>query len=140
MIQLNPYLSFEGNSFEALEFYKQCLGGGEISVMRISETSIKAHFPPEMQDKLAHGMLKHGRLVLMASDMVWPEGLAAGNDMTVIVQADSKEETAAVYQRFAQDARKITCQLSDSFWGGYYGSVIDKYGKHWAFNYEPNLP
>lgn len=67
MAQLSPYLSFNGNCKEAMEFYHACLGG-ELSVMRVADSPMKDQSPAEIQNNVIHARLAAGDLVFMASD------------------------------------------------------------------------
>ncbi|NTY00593.1 hypothetical protein [Deinococcus sp. JMULE3] len=44
-MQLHPYLGFDGQAREALEFYRSCLGG-TLDLMTIADSPVAAHFPP----------------------------------------------------------------------------------------------
>lgn len=53
MIQLNPYLTFNDNSREAMNFYKECFGG-ELSFQTVAETPMAAQCPSDMQHHIMH--------------------------------------------------------------------------------------
>ncbi|MDQ3782634.1 MAG: VOC family protein, partial [Actinomycetota bacterium] len=63
--RLNPYISFDGNAREALEFYKSVLGG-ELSVMTFGE--VGGETGPGA-DKIMHGQLQSpSGFTLMGAD------------------------------------------------------------------------
>jgi PhnB protein len=88
MIQLNPYLSFNGKCREAMTFYKECFGG-ELTLQTFGETPLANNVADEMQDRIIHSMLSNGSFVLMATDMTRPgEGYNPGNDMAISLNFD----------------------------------------------------
>jgi PhnB protein len=59
MINLTPFLLFEGNCAEAMAFYQSCLGG-DLTTTKVADTPMKDHMPPEQHHKVAHAQLKSG--------------------------------------------------------------------------------
>ena len=55
MAQLNPYLTFNGNCRQAMEFYKACLGG-ELSLTTVGDSPMKDQMPAEAQNAVMHWM------------------------------------------------------------------------------------
>src|SRR5215831_18386655 len=49
MAQLGPYLKFNGNCRQALEFYKYVLGG-QLGLQTIGDSPAAGQFPPAMKD------------------------------------------------------------------------------------------
>ena len=73
----------------------------------------------------------------MGSDMAgpWVEGLKTGNNFSVSLQTDSKEEANHVFSGLSADG-KVTMPMQDTFWGSYFGSFQDKFGINWMINYD----
>ena len=46
-MQIQSYLTFNGNCREAMNFYKQCLGG-ELWFQTVGESPLSEHMPPQM--------------------------------------------------------------------------------------------
>ena len=70
MKQIVPYLAFNGNCREAMEFYKECLGG-ELEFMNwgdAPEDACGEGMPKIEDDKVMHGCLHDGEFTLMACD------------------------------------------------------------------------
>lgn len=134
---LNPYLIFNGNCKEAMNFYKDCFGG-ELTLQTVAESPMASQMPPNLQDAIMHSQLTSGSIVIMASDMNW-EKLNDGNGSQLCVVCSTKDEIARFFDHMQQGG-SVTEPLAIMFWGGYYGSLIDKYGKYWSFNYEEPHP
>ena len=76
---------------------------------------------------------------IMATDA--PESMGftftRGNNMTINLEPDSKEETQRLYDALSNGGT-ITMELQDMFWGAYFGTCTDKYGINWMFNFSEN--
>jgi len=135
-IQINAYLNFKGNCRDAMTFYQECLGG-ELTLQTVAETPMAAQCPTGMQDQIMHSMLISGGMVLMASDMIGPDGFIPGNDITLSIGGGSETETEALFNKLAAGG-----QIAEPFrkmpWGAKFGAIADKFGKRWMFNSEIN--
>ena len=87
---LNPYLIFNGNCKEAMQFYKDCFGG-ELTVQTVAESPMAGQLPPQLQEAVMHSQLISGSIIIMASDMN-REKLNDGNGSQLCVQCSSERE------------------------------------------------
>ena len=134
MAQLNPYLNFDNNCREAMNFYKDCLGG-ELTLQTVGEMpAMAAQMPPQMKDNILHSTLTSGDIVIMASDLN-REKQIEGNTVHLCVNCTSENELNSFFLKLSTGG-KITEPLADMPWGGMYGSLTDQYGKHWVFNFQ----
>lgn len=136
MTQINSYLTFNGNCREAMNFYKDCLGG-ELSLQTIGESPLADKMPPQMKECILHATLIKDKLVLMGSDMVGENGLKRGNSVSLAINCSSDEEIRSFYEKLSEGGNKDHA-LEESFWGATFGDLTDKYGNHWLLNYEKN--
>ena len=136
MTQLNPYLNFNGNCREAMNFYKDCLGG-ELTLQTIGESPLADKMPPQMKECILHASLVKDSLVLMGSDMVGEKGLIKGNNVSLAINCSSDEEIQNFYEKLSAGGNKDHV-LEESFWGATFGDLTDKYGNHWLLNFEKN--
>lgn len=118
-----------------MAFYKECLGG-DLQLQTVGDSPMASQMPLELKDHVLHSTLTNGTLVIMASDMHRGE-LFEGNTVSLCIQCSSKEEVKTFFSRLSAGG-KVTEPLAEMFWGGYYGALTDKYGKHWIFNYDKN--
>lgn len=134
MAQLNPYLNFDNNCREAMNFYKDCLGG-ELTLQTVGEMpAMAAPMPPQMKDNILHSTLTSGDIVIMASDLN-REKQIEGNTVHLCVNCNSENELNSFFSKLSAGG-KVTEPLADMPWGGIYGSLTDQYGKHWVFNFQ----
>jgi PhnB protein len=141
MAKVNPYLHFLGNTEEVFNFYKSVFGGDFAAVMRFGDMQGQEgceNMPDEDKEKIMHISLplSDGN-VLMGNDAVgeYAEGAIFGNNISLAVSPDSKEEAEKVFNGLAEGG-EVTMPLSDTFWGAYFGMLKDKYGIEWLVNYD----
>ena len=134
MAQLNPYLNFENNCREAMNFYKDCMGG-ELYIQTVGEMpEMAAQMPPEMKDNVMHACLNSGDVTIMASDLCGQKRVE-GNTVQLCLNCGSDDELNTLFAKLSEGG-KVTEPLADMPWGGRYGSLTDKYEKQWVFNYQ----
>ncbi len=131
MKKLNPYLNFNGNTREAMTYYKEALGG-ELSILTVGESPMRDQMPSEAASSVMHSCLSSGEFTLMASDMSPQEG--AGRNGGIVIDCASDEEQKRLFAHFSAGGT-VTCPLSPAFWGGTFGATTDKFGITWLFNF-----
>ncbi|MBK8505808.1 MAG: VOC family protein [Saprospiraceae bacterium] len=134
MARINSYLTFKGNCREAMTFYQNCLGG-DLNFQTIGESPIADKMPPLMRESILHATLSKEGWILLASDMVADEGLIVGNAVSLMLDCDSEQEINHCYERLSSGGQK-THPLEFSFWGAFFGDLIDKYGNRWLLHYQ----
>ena len=140
MATINLYLNFQGNTEEAFNFYKSVFGGEFTSLQRFKDTPEAGKIPASEQEKIMHIALPIGKgNVLMATDALESMGhkVIAGNNFSISIQAESKEEAERLYNGLSAGG-KIEMPLQDMFWGAYFGMFTDKFGIRWMVNYAYN--
>ena len=134
MAQLNPYLRFnDGKCREAMTFYKDCLGGGELSFQLVSETPMAKDMSPEAQNKIMHSSLKKDGIEIYGSDMM-RDRATVGDNFVMSLNCDSEEELKTLFDKLSQGG-EIFMAPEKQFWGAIFGMLTDKYGVEWMFNY-----
>jgi PhnB protein len=136
MLNLTPFLLFDGNCAEAMSFYQGCLGG-ELTITKIDDTPMKSQMPPEQHQKVAHAHLKSGLLEFSATDWLHPTRTRRpGNTAGMYIDGGKYKELRIIFDRLAAGADKdLMDDLSDMPFGS-YGHLADKYGVHWFFRGE----
>lgn len=134
MAKLNPYLNFPNNCREAMNFYKDCMGG-ELHFQTVGESPVMAaQMSPEMKDSILHASLTNGGITIFASDLN-REKPVEGNTIELCINCHSEDELNSLFSKLSAGG-KITDAIADMPWGGKYGSLTDKYGKRWLFNFQ----
>lgn len=141
MLQINPYLHFNGNAEEAFHFYKSVFGGEFSLVIRFKDMPGDPHhqIPEEEGNKLMHIALPIAGNTLMGSDV--PEFMGKVNEnenrSKISVSAGSREEAEKIFAGLSTGAA-IEVPLADSPWGSYFGMLRDMYGIEWMVDFDPN--
>lgn len=132
MKHINSYLTFSGNCREAMNFYKECLGG-ELTFQTVGESPLCDQMPVLMKESILHSCLTNNNLVLMGTDMVSEQGLVRGNAVSLVLHCSNEEEIRTVYEKLSEGGEK-THPLGETFWGALFGDLKDKYGNIWMLN------
>lgn len=90
-MQVNPYLSFNGQCEAAFKFYEQCLGAELGPIFRYAGTPMADQVPADCQDKVMHASLTVGGKVLMGGDVA-PDGYEAPKGFSLSVQIKDTTE------------------------------------------------
>jgi len=129
--KLNPYISFNGNAKDAVEFYKQVFGGKLItSTFKEGGSSVS----PADADKIMHAMLTADNgIILMACDT--PSGMKynPGNNISISLSGDDEQELKGYWEKLSEGA-KITMPMDKVPWGDTFGMLTDKFGIGWLVN------
>ncbi len=136
MINLTPFLLFDGNCAEAMAFYQSCLGG-DLTIIKVSDTPMKDHMPPEQHHKVTYAHLKNSALEFSATDWLHPtQTPKQGNTVAMYVNGGKYKELRAIFDGLAAGADKeLLDDLRDMPFGT-YGHLADKFGVHWFFQGE----
>lgn len=132
-MKLFPYLNFNGNCEEALNFYKEAFDGEITQLGRYGESPMKS--PEEIKDKIIHGRLQFGDVLIMASDAMNKNGVNNGDNISLSIECDTNDQLEKVFTKMSEGG-KITMPLQEQFWGAKFGMLTDKFGFHWMFNCE----
>jgi len=133
---IQPYLHFDGNCKEAMQFY-QSLYGGLLEIMPISESPAKDYFPQELHDEVLHACLQNGDFTIMASDMCGQGDLNQGNSVQLNLNCENLEEIKELYQKLSEGGQ-ILSELKEEFWGAMFAMLIDKFGVRWMLSLDLN--
>jgi PhnB protein len=131
MMDVQPYLSFEGRAEEAIEFYKSAVGAKLEMMMRFKEAPAdqQAMMTPESKDKVMHAAMKIGDTTVMASDG-YCTGKASFSGVTLSISADSSSEADKLFNALSKDG-KVTMPMSETFFANRFGMCSDKFGVGW---------
>lgn len=139
MVKANPYLNFDGNAREAMEFYKSVFGGEFNSVMTFGEMPKQEGYEVSESEKhrIMHMSLPIGdELYIMASDISPSHGhkLTIGNNNYICLVPETVEEGERLFKSLSEGG-KVEMPYQKMFWGDYFGSFFDKFGVAWMVNW-----
>lgn len=132
------YLTFNGNTEEAFNFYKSALDGKFTNFQRFGDTPHGQQMSETDKKKVMHVALEapHG-VKLMASDFIdsMGETFIAGNNFSLSLHPDSEELADKLFNKLSEGG-SVILPLGKMFWGAYFGMFVDKFGIKWMINHE----
>ncbi|MGW0552942.1 VOC family protein [Streptomyces sp. NPDC002926] len=129
--RLNPYISFSGEAKQAMEFYKEVLGGN-LSVNTYGDFGSEA--PPGYADKVMHSLLEtDSGFALMGADT--PPGMEykPGNNFAVSLSGDDTDQLRGYWAKLSAGGN-VSVPLEKQMWGDVFGMCTDKFGVTWMVN------
>lgn len=132
-MKLTPYIHFQGNAEEAINFYADALGGSVIAINRYGDSPMPAD--EDYRNKVLHGRLQFGDNVIMISDVFKGQNLSTGGNIQLSIELTEEGQIDSIFAKMSEGGT-ITMELQDTFWGARFGMLKDKFGVSWMFNYE----
>lgn len=132
-MKLNPYLHFDGDAEEALNFYKSVLGGEIIMISRYGDSPMPSD--EDWKNKLMHSRLLFDGNLIMISDAFKGNPAKKEGNVQLSVEVESIDRINEVFAKMAESGT-VKMELQDTFWGARFGMVKDKFGVDWMFNHE----
>lgn len=128
--RLNPYVSFQDNARQAMEFYKDVFGG----TLTISTFGEYGDPTAPGADGIMHAQLETDNgFTLMASDT--PPGMSRnpGDNISISLSGDDEQELRGYWDKLSSGGN-ITMPLEKQMWGDFFGSCVDRFGVSWLVN------
>jgi PhnB protein len=132
-----PYVSFNGNCEEAIQFYHSILGG-KIEILRYKDLPAEEGIPisEKWKDKILHSSIVfEGGNCLYFGDTWENTSVELGSNYTIHLQVNSEEEVYRFVKLLGINGN-ITMPADRTFWNSIYGSLIDKFGISWGLEFE----
>lgn len=125
---MNPYLSFQDNAREAMEFY-QSVFGGKLDVRTFKDFGVPV--APDEENLVMHSALTADNgITLMASDAPAQMGPTPSANGRISLSGDNDGELRSYFNKLAEGG-SITTPLETSQWGDTFGMLTDKFGVSW---------
>ncbi|MFT4011174.1 MAG: VOC family protein [Nocardioidaceae bacterium] len=127
--RLNPYLNFESNAREAMEFYQSVLGG-TLGIMTFGQM-----YPGDeaTADLIMHSFLETpDGFTLMGSDT--PPGTEFTPPGGVQISLTGNDERLRDYFVGLSAGGTVSMPLEKQVWGDEFGQFVDRFGVGWLVN------
>jgi len=125
--RLNPYLTFDGNARQAMEFYQQVFGG-DLKINTFGEYGTPAD---QGGDGVMHAMLETGNgYTLMASDTMPGMDRKAGDHITISLSGDDADLLRGYWEKLSSGGT-VSMPLEKQMWGDEFGQCVDQFGVPW---------
>jgi len=140
MATVNIYLTFNGNCEEAFKFYQSVFGGEFPYIGRFKDMPAGEgpKLKPGEENRIMHVSLPISKeTILMGCDTggEWASGYLQGNNFSISITADSKEEAEKLFKGLSTGG-KVTMPLSKTFWSESFGMLTDKFGISWMVSFD----
>jgi PhnB protein len=143
MPRVNTYLNFMGTTEEAFTFYAEVFNPDHhFLVQRFGDLDGGPPLTSAEKEKVLHVELPiFGNHVLMGTDMLESMGheLRIGNNTTISLEFDSRDEALSFYERLSVGATDAT-GMNDMPWGAFWGCCLDRFGIRWMFQFMESDP
>jgi PhnB protein len=136
-MQVNPYLSFNGECESAFRFYERCLGGELGAVFRYAGSPMAAEVPGDWSEKIMHASLTVGSQVLMGGDVA-PDRYEAPKGFSLSIHITSTADAERIFHDLAEGG-KVVMPLDKTFWAARFGMLVDRFGIPWLINCEGSV-
>jgi PhnB protein len=131
------YLTFNGNTEEAFQFYQSVLGGETPAFQRFGDTPHGGHMSEQDKQKVMHVTLETPHGTIMGNDHMEMMGgpYIVGNNFSMSIHPKSEQEAKTLFDGLSKGGNVIM-PIDKVFWGAYFGMLIDKFGLKWIVNYQ----
>ncbi|GAA3404023.1 VOC family protein [Paenibacillus hodogayensis] len=132
---VGAYLNFNGNCREAVEFYGKAFDT-EPQIMSFGDAPPNPEYP--LPDE-AKSLVMHARIHVHGSDIMFSDvfpgmPFVVGSNISLSVVTEDLDAIKSAFERL-KEGGTIIMDLQETFWSKSYGSLTDKFGVQWQFNY-----
>ncbi|MDR2947774.1 MAG: VOC family protein [Prevotella sp.] len=130
-MKIKPYLAFNGNAEEALNFYAGVFNGTVGEIYRYGEYQ-EMESPAEYKDKIIHSCLTFSSCTISIADTMPGTKSDFGSlGHTITVFCDTDQQLKDIYAKLSASGQ-IKCELCEPSWAKLYAEILDKFGVLWA--------
>ena len=128
--RLNPYLNFNGNARQALEFYASVFGGN----LNLSTFADFGAAGSPDADRIMHGQLDtEAGYTIMAADVTSEMEYQPVAGFSVSLSGDDGDILHGYWEKLSASGT-TTMPLQKQVWGDEFGMCVDKFGVSWLVN------
>jgi len=127
--RLNPYLNFNGNARQAMEFYASVFGG-ELALTTFAQLGVEG---PDA-DRVMHAALEtDAGYQIMGADVPSSMDYEPIAGASVSLSGDDDDALRSYFQQLSAGGT-IRMPLEKQAWGDEFGMCVDQYGVPWMVN------
>ena len=121
------YVNFQGRAREAMEFYREVLGGTlELQAMN-GQGKVE---PAGPGDRIWHSRLEADGVVVQATDGKPDYPTQAGNNVAIALGGKNRERLSRIFEALAVGGT-VLLPLAPQPWEAEQGWVMDRFGTRW---------
>lgn len=128
---LIPYITFNGNCEEAVNFYQSILGG-ETQILHFGDAPPNPNFPvnDEIKNLVLHAELRKDGHTIRFSDTFPGAAFTRGNSISFSLECTTPDEVQEVFKGLSQEG-EVEMAPQQTFFSPMYAKFIDRYGINW---------
>jgi PhnB protein len=130
MLGVNPYIAFQGNCREAIEFYKSALDAQVLFTQTVGESPMSDMGPAE---NIMHCTIKVGDSAIMMCDDPRPDAATGGGNISLAIGLNDPVRAKELFDNLARNGT-VVMPLQKTYWAEAFGMVTDKFGIRWMLN------
>ncbi len=128
--RLNPYLSFNGNARQAMEFYASVFGG----TLNLSTFAEYGGADSPDAGRIMHGMLEtDAGYAIMGADVTSEMEYRPMTGCSISLSGDDAEALRGYWDKLSAGGTTMM-PLEKQVWGDEFGMCMDAYGVSWMVN------
>jgi PhnB protein len=129
MMQVQPYLFFDGRCQEAIDFYRRTLGAEVLMQMAFKDSPVATSQPAEAADKIMHACVKIGATeVFMSDGMCGGAPSFKGFSLSLLLKDEA--EAGRIFAALGEGGA-VNMPLGKTFFASSFGMVNDRFGVSW---------
>jgi PhnB protein len=129
IMQIQPYLYFNGRAEEAIEFYKSALGAKVNMLMRFKDAPDQSMISPGSENKVMHAYINIGDDGVLISDGR-NTGKTNFDGFALTITAKTVAEADKLFAALL-DGGKVTMPQAKTFFSPRFGMLADRFGVNW---------
>jgi PhnB protein len=135
MLGVNPYITFQGNCRQAIDFYRDALNAEVVFTQTVGESPMSNMGPPE---NIMHCTIKVGDSIFMLSDDPRPGAAGPGGNISMAIGLDDPGRAKQFFDNLAEGG-SVIMPIQKTYWAEAFGMLTDQFGIRWMINCEnPN--
>jgi PhnB protein len=135
---IDIFINFKGNCRDAVEFYAEAFKTDKAQIMTYGDTPPQPgeEFPlfEEVKNLIMHASLNINGSTVMFQDVLPDMPITIGNNINLTLAMNNIDEINSIFSKL-KEGGTVYMDLQETFWSKCYGSVLDKFGIPWQFNY-----
>jgi PhnB protein len=134
-MKLHTYLSFNGNTRQAFEYYARHLGGNIMAMLTFGENPACESLP-DSRDLIMHAIIDIGGHLVMGTDATPDRPYEGVRGAHVVIHTQDPAEADKLFAALA-DGGQVALPIQETFWAKRYGILVDRFGVPWMVNCAP---
>ncbi len=127
--RLNPYLNFNGNARQAMEFYASVFGG-TLNLNTFAEYGGQG----ADANRIMHGMLESDAgYTIMGADVTSEMTYDRPAGFAISLSGDDADALRGYFAKLSEGG-SVTMPLDKQVWGDEFGMCVDQFGISWLVN------